>query len=377
MDSPEAMSPAPDQPQPLRSVHTSNLPEIFNQLGISVLVSTYQSGHLVMLRPDGDVLNTHFRIFDKPMGMAVDSNRLAIGTAMEVIEFHNLPSVAARLDPPNVNDSVFLPRVSNWTGDIQIHEMAWVNSTAENGNEKAGSPDELVFINTLFSCLCCRSDTFSFEPIWRPSFITKYVPGDCCHVNGLATQDGVIKYVTALGETDAPGGWRENKKDGGLLVDVEANEIVMRGLSMPHSPRWYDGRWWLLESGTGTFGTMDPENGTYTPIVELPGFTRGLSFCGPLAFIGLSQVRETAVFGGIPIAEKALEERACGVWVVNINTGEIVGFVKFEDAVQEIFAVEVLHSSRFPDLINHDKEIVGSSYELPDFALVDVPDELK
>jgi uncharacterized protein (TIGR03032 family) len=243
MDSPEAMSPAPDQPQPLRSVHTSNLPEIFNQLGISVLVSTYQSGHLVMLRPDGDVLNTHFRIFDKPMGMAVDSNRLAIGTAMEVIEFHNLPSVAARLDPPNVNDSVFLPRVSNWTGDIQIHEMAWVNSTAENGNEKAGSPDELVFINTLFSCLCCRSDTFSFEPIWRPSFITKYVPGDCCHVNGLATQDGVIKYVTALGETDAPGGWRENKKDGGLLVDVEANEIVMRGLSMPHSPRWYDGRW--------------------------------------------------------------------------------------------------------------------------------------
>ena len=146
---------------------------------------------------------------------------------------------------------------------------------------------------------------------------------------------------------------------------------------MPHSPRWYDGRWWLLESGTGTFGTMDPIAGTYEPVVQLPGFTRGLSFCGPLAFIGLSQVRETAVFGGIPIAEKALEERACGVWVVNINTGEVVGFVKFEDAVQEIFAVEVLPNSRFPDLINHDKEIVASSYELPDAALADVPNDLR
>lgn len=321
-----------------------------------------------MLRADGDVLNTHFRIFDKPMGIAVDANRIAIGTAQQVIEFHNLPAVASRLDPPNVNDSVFVPRVSHWTGDIQVHEMAWAGDRGQ---------EELIFINTLFSCLCRRSHTYSFEPIWRPSFISKYVPGDCCHINGLAVKDGRIPYVTALGKTDEPGGWRENKKDGGLLIDVASNEIVMRGLSMPHSPRWYDGRWWLLESGTGTFGTMDPQNGTYQPIVELPGFTRGLSFCGPLAFIGLSQVRETAVFGGIPIAERSLAERACGVWVVNIDTGEIVGFVKFEDAVQEIFAVEALPGSTNPDLINHDAEIIGSSYELPDAALADVPAELR
>ena len=361
------MTEATDQPEPLRSVHTSNMSGLLNELGISLLVTTYQSGHLVMLRPDGDVLNTHFRIFEKPMGLAVDRNRLAIGTSMQVIEFHNLPAVSARLDPPNTNDSVFMPRVSHWTGDIQIHEMAWVGD---------GDDSDLVFINTAFSCLCKRSDTFSFEPIWRPSFITKYMPGDCCHVNGLAVRDGQIPYVTALGETDEPGGWRANKKDGGLLINVDANEIVMRGLSMPHSPRWYDGRWWLLESGTGSFGTMDPEKGTYEPIVELPGFTRGLSFCGPLAFIGLSQVRETAVFGGIPIAERALEERACGVWVVNINTGEVVGFVKFEDAVQEIFAVEVLPGTQ-PDLINHDKNIIASSFELPDAALADVPKDLR
>lgn len=361
-----------DQPDPLRSVHTSNLPQIFDQLGISLLVTTYQAGKLVMLRSDGEVLNTHFRMFEKPMGMAVDPNRIAIGTSMQVWEFHNIPAVCEKLNapkedvppPPRPHDACFLPRVAHWTGDIQIHEMAWTG-------------DDMVFVNTLFSCLCRRSDTYNFDPIWRPPFVTQYIPGDLCHLNGLGTRDGALRYVTALGETNEPGGWRENKKDGGILIDLESEQIIARGLSMPHSPRWYNGKLWLLHSGTGGFGTVDLNTGKYESIVELPGFTRGLSFCGPLAFIGLSQVRESAVFGGVPIAERELEERTCGVWVVNIETGEVIGFVKFEDAVQEIFAVEVLFGSRYPELVNEDRELLAGSYELPDAALADVPDDLR
>ena len=376
----ESIDPAPEPGvSPLRSVHTSNLPGILEQLGVSIMVSTYQAGKLVMLRSEGGVLNTHFRVFDKPMGMAVGPNRIALGTAMQIWEFHNIPAVCEKLDAPKTgdegqpepaphpgrrHDACFLPRIAHWTGDIQVHEMAWTG-------------DDLVFVNTLFSCLSRRSDTFNFEPTWRPSFITKYVPGDCCHLNGLGTRDGRLRYVTALGESDEPGGWRENKKDGGLLIDLDSEEIIARGLSMPHSPRWYEGRLWLLHSGTGGFGFIDPATGAYESVCELPGFTRGLSFCGPLAFIGLSQVRETAVFGGIPIAERDLEERTCGVWVVNIETGEIVGFVKFEDAVQEIFAVEVLQGSIYPELVNEDRELLAGSYELPDTALADVPEELR
>lgn len=355
----------------LGSVHTTNLPDILNELGVSILVTTYQSGHLVMLREQEGVLNTHFRVFQKPMGLAIDQlggeNRLAIGTATSVAEFYNLPAVASKLDPPNVNDAVYIPRSEHTTGDIQIHEMAYVGEQDQR---------ELVFLNTAFSCLCRRSSSHSFDPIWRPPFISNYTPGDCCHLNGLAVKDNRVAYLTALGETDEPGKWRENKKDGGILIDVESGEIVSRGLSMPHSPRWYAGKWWLLESGRGTFGNFDPETGTYTPIVELPGFSRGLSFAGPLAFIGLSQVRESAIFGGVPIAEKTLEERNCGVWVININNGEVIGFVRFEDAVQEIFAVEVLCNSRFPDLINDDPEIIGCTYDLSDEVLADVPKEL-
>lgn len=350
-------------PEPLRSVHTVSFPRILQQLGLSLLVTTYQAGRLVVLRADENVLNTHFRSFSKPMGLAVQGNRMAIGTATEICEYHNMPAVAQKLEPVGKHDACFLPRVAHNTGDVQIHEMAWVG-------------DELWFVNTAFSCLATRSDQYSFQPRWRPSFITHLAPEDRCHLNGLAVVDGQIRYVTALGETNTAGGWRANKRNGGLLLEVPSSRVLARGLSMPHSPRWYEGRLWLLESGTGSIGTVDLATGHYQPIAQLPGFTRGLSFYGPLAFIGLSQVRESAVFSGIPLVER-LQERTCGVWVLDLRTGESVAFLKFEAAVQEIFAVEVLRRMRYPDLINEHTELLARSYVLPDDALDDVPETLR
>jgi uncharacterized protein (TIGR03032 family) len=327
------------------------------------LVTTYQAGRLVVLRADGDVLNTHFRTFPKPMGLAVHGGRLAIGAAFDIGEYHNVPAVARKLEPASKHDACFLPRLAYVTGDIQIHEMAWAG-------------DELWFVNTLFSCLAVRSATCSFRPVWWPPWVTALAPEDRCHLNGLGLRDGRPRYVTALGETDTPGGWRANKKDGGLLLDLENNEIILRGLSMPHSPRWHNGRLWLLESGTGTIGYVDEAAQRYQPIAELPGFTRGLDFYDRLAFVGLSQVRETAVFSGIPITERP-QERTCGVWVLDVQTGETVGFVRFEDGgVQEIFAVQVLPGMHFPELINDNVELLAGSFVLPDEALAEVPEGL-
>lgn len=355
-------APAP-QLEPLRSVHTASFPQILSQRGISLLVTTYQAGRLVVFRADGGVLNTHFRGFSKPMGLAVRGNRFAIGLALEICEYHNLPAVARKLEPADKHDACFLPRVAHATGDIQIHEMAWIG-------------EELWFINTAFSCLCTRSENYSFRPRWRPSFVSHLAPEDRCHLNGLCLIDGQVRYVSALGETNTVGGWRANKRDGGILIDVPSNRIIARGLSMPHSPRWYDGRLWLLQSGAGQIGTLDVASGRYQPLAELPGYTRGLSFHGPLAFVGLSQVRESAIFSGIPLVER-LKERTCGVWVVNIFTGETVAFVKFEDAVQEIFAVEVLPNMRYPDVITDNRELLAGSFVLPDDALADVPEAMR
>ncbi|AMV41025.1 TIGR03032 family protein [Planctomyces sp. SH-PL62] len=355
--------------QPLRSVHTSNFSAILQELGISVLVTTYQAGKLVMLRPDGNRLNTHFRGFGRPMGLAVDGDRLAIGTAAEIWEYHNSPAVARRLEPAGSHDACFLPRSSVCTGDVQIHEMGWARSR--------GDDPELWFVNTRFSCLCTRSDKHSFVPRWRPPFISALAPEDRCHLNGLGMAGGLPAYVTALGTTDTPAGWRADKQDGGVILDVPSGEVIAQGLSMPHSPRWYDGRLWVLESGRGGFGCVDPDTGKYEAIAVLPGFTRGLDFCGPLAFIGLSQVRESAVFSGIDVAERPLAERCCGVWVVNIETGRTVAFVKFEDAVQEIFAVQALPGMRHPDVINDQPRIISDSFVVPDEALNLVPGLLR
>ncbi|WP_449416434.1 DUF4915 domain-containing protein [Phormidium nigroviride] len=109
---------------PLNSVHTTNFPEILTQLGISLVVSTYQAGKLIVLRADNNSINTHFRTFDRPMGLAVDREKLAIGTAYQIIELRNVPAVAAKLEPVGKHDACYLPRRLHITGDIDIHEMA-------------------------------------------------------------------------------------------------------------------------------------------------------------------------------------------------------------------------------------------------------------
>jgi uncharacterized protein (TIGR03032 family) len=362
MSQQEAKESATSQPEPMRSVHTSNFPHILSQLGISLVISTYQAGKLIILRADGEYINTHFRMFQKPMGIAADRHKIAIGCSSQIWELNNILAVAAKIEPLEKHDACYLPRQAHITGDIDIHEMEWggVNNT------------DLWFVNTRFSCLCTLDHDYSFVPRWRPKFVTALTPEDRCHLNGLGMVNRHPKYVTALGETDSQGGWRVNKAKGGILIDVENNEIISRGISMPHSPRWYGNRLWVLESGEGSLSICDQATGKLQTVTRLPGFTRGIDFYGSLAFIGLSQVRETAVFSGIPLTER-LDERICGVWVVNLETAQTVAFLKFEDAVQEIFAVRVLPNVRFPEIIDWDEQLIGSSYVLPDAALADVP----
>jgi len=406
-----------DQPQePLRSVHTTNFPAILEQLGISLVVSTYQAGRLVLLRADEGKINTHFRMFNRPMGVAADRERLTVGTAAQIWYMRNIPAVGQKLTPPDKHDACYVPRDIHVTGDIDIHEMAWgdefpppqpspkgrgsrTSSPPLNPPQREGSqtpplnPPQregsqtpspsgggqgrgkvLWFVNTKFSCLCNVDHEHSFIPRWRPPFVTALALEDRCHLNGLALAQGLPRYVTMLGETDTAGGWRANKANGGLLMDLQSNKILARGLSMPHSPRLYDGKLWFLESGQGSLAWFNPEKLHYgdhravETVIQLPGFTRGLDFYGPLAFIGLSQVRESATFSNIPIVER-LTERICGVWVVNIVTREVVAFLRFEDAVQEIFAVQVLAGIRFPEMLEWNDELVKSSYVLPDEAL--------
>jgi uncharacterized protein (TIGR03032 family) len=353
------MTPADDLP---RSVHSTTLPALLDRLGASVLVSTYQAGKLIVVRSDGGRANTHFRNFDTPMGLACERGRLAVGTRIGVWELRDQPAAAARLDPPGRHDACFLPKTMHVTGQIAVHEIAW-------------SGDDLWIVNTRFSCLSTLHRDYSFVPRWRPPFVSALAPEDRCHLNGLAMVDGSPRYVTALGTADTPGGWRADKARGGVLLEVPSGRVVAGGLSMPHSPRWHDGRLWFLESGEGSLAAADPQTGRVETVARLPGFTRGLDFAGPFAFVGLSQVRETALAAGLPLTERLpVEERACGFWVVDTRTGQTVALLRFEAGVREVFAVQVLVGVRFPEVLNEEKDDrVANSFVLPDDALTEVP----
>ncbi len=355
-------APAPavkaDAPEEFRSVFTASLPALLTELRSSLLVSTYQSGRLIAVRAENGELNTHFRSFASPMGIAVGRKSLALGTLRHVWSYHNQPEAGRRLSPPDRHDACFLPRSAYVTGDVRIHELAFAG-------------DELWFVATRFSCLATLDGEHSFVPRWRPPFVSAYSPDDRCHLNGLCVIDGRPRFVTALGATDTPHGWRDNKASGGVLMDVESREIVATGLSMPHSPRWYGGRLWVLESAKGEVGVVDLGTGKVETIARLPGFTRGLAFLGPYAFVGLSQVRETQIFDGLPLSERVTEKQ-CGVWVLDVRTGAVVGFLRFEGRVQEIFDVQALPGIRYPEIAEPDSDLIATSFALPDAALAEV-----
>ena len=339
------------------SVHTENFPALLEQLGVSLLVSTYQAGKLIVVRADGGRLNTHFREFASPMGIAFDPHcrALAVGTRHQVWTFRDHPRVSEKLDPSNRHDAAFLPRGIHFSGDIRIHDVAWIGT-------------ELWAVNTRFSCLCTFDEEHSFVPRWKPPFVSRYSAEDHCHLNGMAVKDGRVRLVSLLARTDTPGGWREHKRDGGCLWDPVSDNLLLEGLSMPHSPRFHADRIWFLESGIGSISVLTASGAE--EITRLPGFTRGLGFAGPYAFVGLSQIRESAIFGGIPIAE-ASGTRFCGVWVVDTRTGATVAFLRFEGSVQEIFAVEVLPGIVYPEILNETGPILDSSFLVPSDILAE------
>jgi len=342
--------PAPEAPAEVQGIHSASFGPLLQQLGISLLVSTYQAGKVFVVRADGNGLNTLCRNFEAPMGLGVKPDELMIGTRHHVWNFyaHHIPAL---LKPAGRYDACYLPRLTFVTGDIQGHEMAWAGP-------------ELWIVNTRFSCLCTLNGRHSFLPRWQPPFITELVSDDRCHLNGLGIRDGQPRYVTCHGQSNTPGGWRADKARGGCLLDVATGAVLAQGLSMPHSPRWHNNMLWFLESGEGTLAVLDVGSGRRQVVTQLPGFTRGLDFYGPIAFIGLSQVRDTAIFSGIPLTER-LKERTCGVWAVDLASGKTIGFLKFEGAVREIFAVQVLHGIRFPELVTDDMKLIGNSFLLP------------
>ncbi len=342
---------APARAVPFHYTQTESFVSLLQHLGASLLVTTYQANKLLVARAAGQGLSLLVRTFDQPMGLAVDARRLALGTRTQVWVLRNAPDIAPRIEPAGQHDACYVPRSAHVTGDIRGHEIAWAG-------------EELWAVNTRFSCLCTLHPDYSFVPRWRPPFVTALAAEDRCHLNGLAIVDGRPKYVTALGETDTANGWRADKPRGGCLMEVSSGERISRGLSMPHSPRWHDGRLWLLESGTGQLVLVDADTGRRQPVAELPGFARGLALSGPYAFVGLSKIRKTSAMDGVPLAQRR-EQLKCGVAAVDLRSGQVIAWLEFQTAVEEIFDVQLLPGLRFPEVVGFQHETIQHTFVVP------------
>jgi len=322
------MSQSPAKLELIASRHFTNW---MAEQDVSLAFTTYQAGKLFLLgrSPDGNI-SGHERTFTRCMGLWSDGQTIWMTSQFQIWRLENVlrPEQATEQ-----SDRLYVPRVGYTTGDIDAHDIA----VDDGGN--------VVFVNTLFGCLATMSEKLNFKPLWRPPFISKLAAEDRCHLNGLAMRDGRPGYVTACSQSDVADGWRDHRLDGGVVVDVAANEVIAEGLSMPHSPRWYRDRLWLLDSGTGFFGSVDLSHGRFEPISFCPGYARGLTFVGDFAVIGVSKPRQEKTFTGLQLDENLTNRNAvarCGLQVIDLKSGDVVHWLRIEGAAAELYDVVTL-----------------------------------
>jgi uncharacterized protein (TIGR03032 family) len=302
---------------------------------ISLAFTTYQAGKLFLigLQPDGR-LSIFERTFNRCMGLWSDGQSLWMSSLFQLWRFANYL-------PPGQSyqgyDRLYVPQAAHTTGDIDIHDLAI------DGNGR------LLFVNTLFGCIATISENHSFRPLWSPPWQSRLAAEDRCHMNGLALDNGHPRFVTAVSQSDVAEGWRNSRRDGGVVVDLASNAVVVEGLSMPHSPRFHRGQLWLSDSGNGYLGRVDLKAGKFEPVTFCPGYLRGMAIVGDYAIVGLSRPRRDKTFSGLALDSELTKRRAeprCGLEVIDLRSGDAVHRLVLDGIVEELYDVVIL-----PDVV--------------------------
>jgi len=365
------------------STYTDNLPKILSALNISLVVTSYQSDRLFFIRSNGKDIDTNFKEFERPMGIYADDNRITLGTFNQVLEFKRSNEILEKIKIGSLDneekftkkvlekdkeqmeelrknrkkelekvknaDTFFLPRGSITTGMINIHDIAW-------GDEG------LWVVNSTFSCLSTLSSDYNFVARWKPPFITELVPEDRCHLNGMAMKNGRPKYVTTFSKMNEKDSWAKKNKHDGTLIDVDTNEILLDGLIMPHSPKYYKKNVYFCESGTGKVLKFNPETKELDLIIKLQGFPRGLIFYGELMFVGLSKSRASDINNRIPIDEE-YDETYSGIWIINLEDNSEIAHIKFDGDIYQIYDIAIIKGAINPELITLDNSLVRHIFD--------------
>jgi uncharacterized protein (TIGR03032 family) len=321
--------------------YDKSVAELLKELKSVIAISTYQAGKLIFIGAENETSLYQTPIsFRKPMGIALLDNKMAVATLDEIHIFSDSKVLAKRFPYSNKKfDSLYFPRATYYCGETDLHDINFGNGG-------------LWAVNTKFSCISTYDINYSFTPRWKPPFITELEPQDRCHLNGMAMIDKTPAFVTALSKTNRRGGWRDNITKSGVVMKVPDGEIILENLAMPHSPRIINDELYLLLSATGEIIKCDVRNKTYDVISKVSGFIRGMSSYNNYLFVGLSKVRKTSkTFSKLPVADMS---NHAGIVIIDLLSNKIIGEIKYQTTVEEIFDVQILPDTIKPGLINAD-----------------------
>lgn len=315
---------------------------LLSQLDASLAISTYQAGKVIFIGVNEQGQLTQLpRNYNKAMGIALKGHKMAVATK-ETVEIlaHSEGLALSHPQKPGAYSSLYMPRATYYTGFVDIHDLEW---------GKAG----LWAVNTSFSCLCLIEDDYSFTPQWQPHFIKDLEHDDYCHLNGLAMDKDEPAYVTALGKTHTPKGWKPRITEGGILMDVPSNSVMTENLAMPHSPRIWDNKLYMLLSASGQLVEVDRHTGQTETVCELGSFVRGMARIGDYVFIGRSRLRESSTtfkkLQALPVGQNS---HHAGITAVHLPSGRVIGELNYLNAVEEIYDVQALAGLRRPGILN-------------------------
>jgi hypothetical protein len=391
-------TPNTNQSIPVEIIASRNFIDWLQSQQISLAFTTYQSSRLMFLGVNSQGGMSGFeRIFDRAMGLYATTERIYLSSRYQIWQLDNVLSHGQLYDG---YDKLYIPRISYTTGDLDIHDLAIENPpnrplqkaalytqsetplirVTEEETEIKSPPfsppgrgrggwefreisPRIVFISTMLNCLATISDRHSCIPLWKPSFISALVNEDRCHLNGLALVDGKVRYVTACSQSDVVDSWRDRRETGGCVIDIQSNEVIATGLSLPHSPRFYQGKLWLLNAGTGYFGYIDQDKEIFEPVTFCPGFLRGLAFVGNYAIVGLSKPHGgDKTFSGLTLDDNLVAKNAeprCGFLIVDLKTGEIIHWVRLEGEVTELYDLQILPGVKRPQALGFKNDDIS------------------
>ncbi len=333
---------------------------------ISLLISREYENILIMLTASKGKLTQSFFPLAHPSGIAVHPSAKQFYVAStrnpnRIVEFSRASSEHKRIESPESKvEGKWMPsRVKFYPGATYLHDLAFMGEDLYANS---------VGFNGVFKVNLSIPEQ---EPIlWCPPSLNNAGVADMSanylQLNSIAAgktlQESCFTASCEKPQSFRPG-HKKFKVDGkGVVFDSSSGKVIAKGLTRPHSARWYNDKLWLCNSGYGEVGYVEGER--LKVVAKLPGWTRGLHFSKDILFVGISKILPGFEHYAPGItAGKEL----CAVYALSPHTGQILGDIVFPSGNQ-IFGIESLpeiskNSFPFEKLKPSDKKLQQMFYQ--------------